>query len=187
MRDWEIVECRVWCQKVGPRFLYHTLKLGNLSNNTYSYHSKKFVPNFHKFYNFTDFFWIVRLRLTWHMYQLQLMIEKSPIFWHPTRHSTISQSRTISSHTSKCSNLAQAGAKAYETAGNRRVKSILFKFKSPKSETICTIIFAISYIMFTCNRLVVILAALVLVLQSYPIRFLPLYKIRFEKKRWIFF
>ena len=36
--------------------------------------------------------------------------------------------------------------------------------------------------MFTCNRLVVILAALVLVLQSYPIRFLPLYKIRFEKK-----
>ena len=53
-------------------------------------------------------------------FQLQFMIEKRRLDY--ARHSTISQSRAISSQRPKCVNLAPAGTNAYETLGNRRVK-----------------------------------------------------------------
>ena len=48
-------------------------------------------------------------------------------FWHYPRHSTITQSRTISSQWLKYANFAYAGASAYETVGNRRVNKCLYE------------------------------------------------------------
>ena len=47
------------------------------------------------------------------------------MFWLYPRHSMISQS-LMSSQRPQCANLAPAGANAYETLGNRRVKTIFF-------------------------------------------------------------
>ena len=45
-----------------------------------------------------------------------------PTFWHYPRHSTRSQSCTISIQRPKCATLPQAGTHAYKTVGNRPVK-----------------------------------------------------------------
>ena len=49
------------------------------------------------------------------------------LFDYP-RYSTMSQSCAISSQRPKCANLAQAGANAYETVGNRPVKMFKLTF-----------------------------------------------------------
>ena len=68
-------------------------------------------------------FRIVSARKIWQIFQIQCMIENRGLtFWNFPRHWKISQSRAISSQRPKCANLASAGANAYETVGNGRVK-----------------------------------------------------------------
>ena len=51
--DWDIVECREWCQKVGCPFFYHIyFKLEHPSNNTFSHNSKNQRPKYRKLYDF---------------------------------------------------------------------------------------------------------------------------------------
>ena len=36
-QDWDILECGVYCQKVGRPFFFHKWKLEHVSDRTYSY------------------------------------------------------------------------------------------------------------------------------------------------------
>ena len=61
---------------------------------------------------------------------LFLRFDDLSAFWHYPRHSTISQSRAISSQRPKFAKLARAGANAFEPVGYRRVNVMLpFKCK----------------------------------------------------------
>ena len=127
--DWVVIESWSLCKNVWPSFVSNELKLDQeFSQNFMTSHSRAICSQSQKIVKLQKIMAQTSLNFdsTCYLTDVQCMIGKrGPTFWHHPRHSTVSESRTISSRRPKCANLARADANTYDTVANRPVKTFL--------------------------------------------------------------
>ena len=112
-QDWKVIECYKERKNFGPSLLINWSGFDTSSQILWPLSLAQSTLKDKKNCDIHDIaFLIVRVRVIWQMFNLQLIIEPSG-FWHNPRHCTISQSRAIFSQRRKRVNLTQAWTNAY--------------------------------------------------------------------------